>query len=238
MFSHHILPALAYERRKALLAEAGTSAARRSPLGWLPNWLRPDRSRWRSRPLHQPAVEDDDPGAVRLGAGQLKFSCQPPANCGSPRMDADADATMTARPVTRPGVCADVRDGRAGGGVAHRPRRAARGEAVALRDGSKVLIRQVQGTDAPLLADGFTRLSAQSRQMRFLTRKKELSRQSCAISPTSTTTTTRRSAHWTTPTGAAWASPATSGTPTTRRPPRSPSPSSTIGRAGGWPPNC
>ena len=44
-----------------------------------------------------------------------------------------------------------------------------------LRDGSKVLIRQVQGTDAPLLADGFTRLSAQSRQMRFLTRKKELS---------------------------------------------------------------
>ena len=175
MFNHHILPALACKRRKALLAEAGTSVARRSPLGWLPNWLRPDRSRWRSRPLHQPAVEDDDSGAGRLGAGQLKSSCQPPANCRSPRMDADADATMTARPVTRPGVCADVRDGRAGGGVAHRPRRAARGEAVLLRDGSNVLIRQVQSTDAPLLADGFTRLSAQSRQMRFLTRKKELS---------------------------------------------------------------
>jgi RimJ/RimL family protein N-acetyltransferase len=46
---------------------------------------------------------------------------------------------------------------------------------VVLRDGSKVLIRQVQRADAPLLADGFARLSAQSRQMRFLTRKKELS---------------------------------------------------------------
>ena len=44
-----------------------------------------------------------------------------------------------------------------------------------LRDGSAVLIRQVHSADAPLLADGFTRLSAQSRQMRFLTRKKELS---------------------------------------------------------------
>ena len=44
-----------------------------------------------------------------------------------------------------------------------------------LRDGSAVLIRQVQSADAPLLADGFARLSAQSRQMRFLTTKKELS---------------------------------------------------------------
>jgi RimJ/RimL family protein N-acetyltransferase len=46
---------------------------------------------------------------------------------------------------------------------------------VALRDGSKVLIRQVRSTDAPLLADGFARLSPRSRQLRFLTRKKELS---------------------------------------------------------------
>jgi RimJ/RimL family protein N-acetyltransferase len=51
-----------------------------------------------------------------------------------------------------------------------------KGRRVALRDGSKVVIRQVQSTDAPLLADGFARLSPQSRQMRFLTRKKELSR--------------------------------------------------------------
>jgi EmrB/QacA subfamily drug resistance transporter len=59
--------------------------------------------------------------------------------------------------------------------LGHRPPPAARGKMVVLRDGSKVLIRQVQRADAPLLADGFARLSAQSRQMRFLTRKKELS---------------------------------------------------------------
>jgi RimJ/RimL family protein N-acetyltransferase len=58
----------------------------------------------------------------------------------------------------------------------HRPRSAVKGRPVALRDGSKVLIRQVQSTDAPLLADGFARLSPQSRRMRFLTRKEELSR--------------------------------------------------------------
>jgi RimJ/RimL family protein N-acetyltransferase len=80
-----------------------TSVARRSPLHWIPAWLRPDRP------------------------------------------------------------------------LGHRPPPAARGKTVVLRDGSKVLIRQVHSADAPLLADGFTRLSAQSRQMRFLTRKKELS---------------------------------------------------------------
>jgi RimJ/RimL family protein N-acetyltransferase len=46
---------------------------------------------------------------------------------------------------------------------------------VALRDGSTVLIRPVQSTDAALLADGFARLSLRSRQLRFLTRKKRLS---------------------------------------------------------------
>jgi len=49
------------------------------------------------------------------------------------------------------------------------------GRTVVLRDGSAVLIRQVRSTDAPLLADGFSRLSAASRQMRFLGVKKELS---------------------------------------------------------------
>jgi protein-S-isoprenylcysteine O-methyltransferase Ste14/RimJ/RimL family protein N-acetyltransferase len=49
------------------------------------------------------------------------------------------------------------------------------GRPVVLRDGSAVLIRQVRSTDAPLLADGFGRLSAASRQMRFLGVKKELS---------------------------------------------------------------
>lgn len=43
-----------------------------------------------------------------------------------------------------------------------------------LRDGSVVLIRQVQPADAPLLADGFARLSTESRQLRFLTGKASL----------------------------------------------------------------
>ena len=60
--------------------------------------------------------------------------------------------------------------------LGHRPRPAVKGRPVALRDGSKVVIRQVHSADAPLLADGFARLSPQSRQMRFLTSKKELSR--------------------------------------------------------------
>src|SRR5689334_13308164 len=55
----------------------------------------------------------------------------------------------------------------------HRLRSRATGRPVVLRDGSTVVIRPVRGTDAPLLADGFTRLSARSRQMRFLTRKNE-----------------------------------------------------------------
>jgi len=44
-----------------------------------------------------------------------------------------------------------------------------------LRDGSQVLVRQVQAADAALLADGFARLSDRSRRMRFLTRKDQLS---------------------------------------------------------------
>jgi EmrB/QacA subfamily drug resistance transporter len=45
---------------------------------------------------------------------------------------------------------------------------------VALRDGSKVVIGQVRRADAPLLADGFARLSPESRRLRFLRRKDEL----------------------------------------------------------------
>lgn len=56
-----------------------------------------------------------------------------------------------------------------------RPRPAAEGTPTLLRDGSTVLIRQVRGTDAPLLADGFARLSARSRRMRFLGTKTTLS---------------------------------------------------------------
>jgi RimJ/RimL family protein N-acetyltransferase len=51
----------------------------------------------------------------------------------------------------------------------------AEGTPAMLRDGSTVLIRQVRGIDAPLLADGFARLSARSRQMRFLGNKHTLS---------------------------------------------------------------
>jgi GNAT superfamily N-acetyltransferase len=54
-----------------------------------------------------------------------------------------------------------------------RPGRAAGGRVV-LRDGSKVVIRPVQRDDAPLLADGFARLSPQSRRLRFLRTKDEL----------------------------------------------------------------
>jgi len=57
----------------------------------------------------------------------------------------------------------------------HRPWPAEKGRFVALRDGSKVLIRQIQPADAPLLADGFARLSDKSRRMRFLARKDQLS---------------------------------------------------------------
>ena len=59
--------------------------------------------------------------------------------------------------------------------LGYRPRPAVEGRPVALRDGSKVLIRQVQPADAPLLADGFARLSDKSRRMRFLARKDQLS---------------------------------------------------------------
>ena len=56
-----------------------------------------------------------------------------------------------------------------------RPQSVAEGTPTVLRDGSEVLIRQVRGSDAPLLADGFARLSARSRQMRFLSPKRSLS---------------------------------------------------------------
>ena len=45
---------------------------------------------------------------------------------------------------------------------------------VLLRDGSPVLIRPVRSTDAPLLADGFARLTERSRRLRFLGRKNTL----------------------------------------------------------------
>jgi GNAT superfamily N-acetyltransferase len=49
-----------------------------------------------------------------------------------------------------------------------------KGNDVRLRDGSVVHIREVEASDAPLLADGFARLSVESRQLRFLTGKSSL----------------------------------------------------------------
>ena len=80
---------------------------------------------------------------------------------------AEARAVRRARPA-RPHRGADIP-------LVPRPRPAAEGTPTVLRDGSTVLIRQVRGADAPLLADGFARLSARSRQMRFLGPKKMLS---------------------------------------------------------------
>jgi RimJ/RimL family protein N-acetyltransferase len=48
-------------------------------------------------------------------------------------------------------------------------------ELVELRDGSRVLIRPVHRDDAPLLQEGFSRLSAESRRLRFLVDKPKLS---------------------------------------------------------------
>ena len=56
-----------------------------------------------------------------------------------------------------------------------RPRPEAEVTPVILRDGSRVLIRPIRGTDASLLAEVFARLSDQSRRMRFLGKKEELS---------------------------------------------------------------
>lgn len=47
-------------------------------------------------------------------------------------------------------------------------------ESIRLKDGSHVLVRPVQTTDAPLMIDGFARLSTNSRRMRFLAGKNAL----------------------------------------------------------------
>lgn len=49
------------------------------------------------------------------------------------------------------------------------------GERVRLRDGREVLVGRLTPSDAPVLADAFTRLSEESRRLRFLSPKPELS---------------------------------------------------------------
>ena len=58
--------------------------------------------------------------------------------------------------------------------AAHRTAPNKTAERVVLRDGSAVLIRPVHGAGAPLVADGFTRLSERSRWLRCLGRKRTL----------------------------------------------------------------
>jgi len=64
---------------------------------------------------------------------------------------------------------------RAESAAARLARSSARNRPVRLRDGSAVLINPVRKADAPLLAEGFERLSAKSRLTRFLSPKKQLS---------------------------------------------------------------
>ena len=109
---------------------------------------------------------------------------------------------------------------------------------VVLRDGSAVLIRQVRGTDAPLLADGFARLGAASRQMRFLGVKKELSAAELRYFTDVDHHDHEAIGALDRAAGTAWASPAISAMPATRRQLRSRSPSSMTGKAGDWAPSC
>src|SRR5689334_13379214 len=87
-------------------------------------------------------------------------------------------APATAAPATAAPATAAPRAASATARRAAASKTAARGTAerrqVVLRDGSAVLIRPVRFTDAPLLADGFARLSERSRRLRFLGRKTTL----------------------------------------------------------------
>ncbi|MGA2319712.1 MAG: GNAT family N-acetyltransferase [Solirubrobacteraceae bacterium] len=49
-----------------------------------------------------------------------------------------------------------------------------RGERAILRDGTEVLVRRVSPSDAPVIAEAFERLSAESRRLRFLSPKQSL----------------------------------------------------------------
>jgi RimJ/RimL family protein N-acetyltransferase len=96
------------------------------------------------------------------------------------RLFAQAEADRLAREVrrARKQVRREATLARREAGLARHRRRSGAGlqpgQPVILRDGSQVLIRPVRDSDAPLLADGFGRLSDRSRWMRFLTAKPEL----------------------------------------------------------------
>jgi EmrB/QacA subfamily drug resistance transporter len=110
-------------------------------------------------------------GRRLIGVPELAASAETADDAWQARLHRQPTATSAARRSLLHWIPAWLRSDRLPG---HRPP-AAGGKRVVLGDGSAVLIRQVQSADAPLLADGFTRLSTQSRRMRFLTSKKELS---------------------------------------------------------------
>ena len=111
-------------------------------------------------------------GRRLIGIPEASAKTETAGNVSQARLHRQRTATSAARRPPLHWIPARLRPDHLPG---HRPPPAARGKTVVLRDGSAILIRQIHRADAPLLADGFTRLSAQSRQMRFLTAKKELS---------------------------------------------------------------
>jgi EmrB/QacA subfamily drug resistance transporter len=111
-------------------------------------------------------------GRQLIGVPESAARTQTAGDALQARLHPQPAATSAARRSPPHRIPARLRPDRLPG---HRPPPAARGKTVVLRDGSAVLIRPVQSVDAPLLADGFARLSDASRQMRFLTKKKELS---------------------------------------------------------------
>jgi RimJ/RimL family protein N-acetyltransferase len=110
-------------------------------------------------------------GRQLIGVPEVAAGAQTAGDALQARLHRQRTATSAARRSPLHWITAWLQHDRLPG---NRPPPAARGKTVVLRDGSAVLIRPVQSADAPLLADGFARLSDASRQMRFLTKKKEL----------------------------------------------------------------
>ena len=73
------------------------------------------------------------------------------------------------------------------------PARTPRGMSIELRDGSRIVIRPIEPGDRAALAEGFLRLSPESRYRRFFGPVAELSDRQLDYFTGSTTTTTRRS---------------------------------------------
>src|SRR5262249_12412150 len=180
--------------RRAGASSSGTNCRRRArtrgrgcrgrrvrpgPWGGLRAVARPAGA-WVVRPAQEPGA------SAAAGSGWRNCRSSPDSRpmLAVRRVEGMSHATKPAHPVVAgapvarrsplrwiPGWLRPGRSGLAG----HRPRPAGPAGLVALREGSRVLIRPVHSTDAALVADGFARLSPRSRQLRFLTAKKQLS---------------------------------------------------------------